>query len=155
MPTSSSPRGPRDVTRRLAALVLAAGTLGLAGCAQGTVEAAPEAPAAVSEPIDGAEVARVTLVAEAATRLGIETSDVLKAGGEFAIPFGALLYDAAGRAWAYTNPEPLVYVREELDVLRVEDDLVYLSAGPKTGTPVVTVGAAELYGVESGIGGGH
>ena len=136
-------------------LALAIAIAGLAGCDQGTVDAAPEPPAADSEPIAGSELSRITLVESAVRRLGIETGEVVELGPDLTVPYGALLYDAQGAAWAYTNPKPLVYVREAIEVDRIEGDLVILSAGPPPGTAVVTVGGAELYGVESGIGGGH
>jgi hypothetical protein len=55
----------------------------------------------------------------------------------------------------YVETEPLVYVRHAITVDRVDGDVAVLHDGPPVGTPVVTVGSAELYGVESGIGGGH
>lgn len=136
-------------------LVAAVAISMLAGCGQGTAEAAPKPPAAVTEPIAGTDLLRITLVEDAAARLDIQTAEVEEIGPNLAIPYGALLYDALGEAWAYTNPEPLVYVREAIEVDHVEGDLVILSDGPAAGTTVITVGAAELYGVESGIGGGH
>lgn len=140
---------------RVLAVLVAALTVVVAGCAQESVEAAPEQPAAVSEPIPGSELLRITLTEGAVARLAIETAPVAEVDGDLAVPYGALLYDADGAAWVYTNPEPLVYVREEIEVDRVEDDLVILSSGPAPETTVVTVGSAELYGVESGVGGGH
>lgn len=140
---------------RVLAVLVAALTVVVAGCAQESAEAAPEQPAAVSEPIPGSELLRITLTEGAVARLAIETAPVAEVDGDLAVPYGALLYDADGAAWVYTNPEPLVYVREEIEVDRVEDDLVILSSGPAPGTTVVTVGSAELYGVESGVGGGH
>lgn len=141
-------------TRVLAVLVAALAVV-VAGCAQEPVDAAPEQLAAVSEPIPGSELLRITLTEGAVARLGIETAPVAEVDGELAVPYGALLYDAHGTEWVYTNPEPLVYVREEIEVDRVAEDLVILSSGPALGTTVVTVGSAELYGVESGVGGGH
>ena len=38
---------------------------------------------------------------------------------------------------------------------RIEGDRVLLSDGLGPGAEVVTVGAAEVYGAELGIGGGH
>ena len=67
--------------------------------------------------------------------------------------FAALLYDADGRSWAYTNPTPLTFVREPVTVDRVDGDRAYLRSGPAPGTAVVTVGAAELLGVEYGVDG--
>ena len=127
----------------------------LAGCGQATVEAGPEAPAATSEPIPGSDLHRITVTESAVGRLAIETAPVAEQGQDLVIPYGALLYDPEGAAWAYTNPEPLTYIRESVEVDRIEGDLVILSNGPAPGTLVVTVGAAELYGVESGVGGGH
>ena len=40
-------------------------------------------------------------------------------------------------------------------VEEIEGDVAHISAGPPTGTLVVTTGAAELYGAEIGVGGGH
>jgi len=136
-------------------LVAAVAMVLLAGCGQGTTEAAPEPPAAVTEPIAGSELLRIRLTEGAVARLAIETVPVAQVGAELAIPYGALLYDALGEAWAFTNPEPLVYVREAIEVERIDADLVFLVDGPTPGTAVVTVGGAELYGVESGVGGGH
>jgi hypothetical protein len=57
-----------------------------------------------------------------------------------------------GAAWVYTAPEPLVYVRHPIVVDYVEGDRAVLSKGPPPGTAVVTVGVAELYGIEVGVG---
>ena len=139
---------------RVAILVVAAAGLAT-GCTQGAAEAAPEPPAAVTEPIEGSDLARIRLTEAASIRLAIETVPVGQLGDAMTIPYGALLYDASGQAWAYTNPEPLVYVREAIEVERIDADVVVLADGPTPGTAVVTVGGAELYGVESGVGGGH
>ena len=67
-------------------------------------------------------------------------------------PYGALLYDRNGKTWAYTNPQPLVYVRSPVVVDYIKEGVVYLKEGPPVGTPVVVVGASELLGIESGVG---
>ena len=72
-----------------------------------------------------------------------------------AIPYSALVYDKAGKTWVYTNPQGRDYVRQAIEVQRIEGDLAYLSSGPPVGTAVVTVGTAELWGVDTGVGGGH
>ena len=71
------------------------------------------------------------------------------------IPYAAVIYDLHGETWVYTSPEPLVFVRHPIVVEYIEDDRAVLSEGPAAGTAVVIVGAAELFGVESGVGGGH
>lgn len=64
------------------------------------------------------------------------------------VPYGAVYYDAKGAPWVYLNPRPLVYERQRISVERVVGDQAVLSDGPPVGTPVVTVGAALLYGAE-------
>lgn len=64
------------------------------------------------------------------------------------VPYSAVYYDAKGNAWVYVNGTPLTYERQHIIVERVVGDLALLSKGPAVGTPVVTVGAALLYGAE-------
>lgn len=68
------------------------------------------------------------------------------------VPYAAVLYDAHGDTWVYTNPEPLIFVRHRISVDYIDGDLAVLSDGPPSGTAVVTVGAAELFGTEFEIG---
>jgi hypothetical protein len=68
------------------------------------------------------------------------------------IPYAAVLYDAKGNTWVYTNPEPLVFVRQSIQIDTIVGDDVFLGDGPPVGTAVVTVGGAELYGTEFGVG---
>jgi hypothetical protein len=68
------------------------------------------------------------------------------------MPYAAVLYDPNGDTWAYTNPEPLVFVRSPITVVTIEGNRAVLSAGPAAGTQVVTVGAAELLGTEYEVG---
>ena len=107
---------------------------------------------ALVEPIEGTSLNRVTLTQKAAERLGIETAAVQdqEVGGAPAkvLPYSAVLYDANGDTWTYTNPEPLVFVRHRISIDRVDGESAILSEGPDVGTKVVTVGAAELIGTE-------
>jgi hypothetical protein len=64
------------------------------------------------------------------------------------VPYGAVYYDAKGAPWVYVNGTPLTYQRQRIGVERIVGDLAVLSEGPAVGTPVVTVGAAMLYGAE-------
>jgi hypothetical protein len=143
--------------RALAAIGLLAVALQLSACTQQAAEAegGADEPAKV-EQIEGAEDSRLTLTAKAAERLGVQTKPVLagKVGGAArrVVPYSAVLYDAKGDTWVYTNPEPLAYVRERVTVDYIEGDQAVLSDGPPEGTPVVTVAAAELYGTEFGVG---
>jgi hypothetical protein len=64
------------------------------------------------------------------------------------VPYGAVHYDAKGAPWVYVNVSPLAFERQRITVERIVGELAVLSAGPPTGTPVVTVGASLLYGAE-------
>ena len=68
------------------------------------------------------------------------------------VPYAAVLYDAKGDTWVYTNPNPLTFVRHAIHIDYIEGDLAALSDGPASGTAIVVVGAAELFGAETGIG---
>jgi hypothetical protein len=67
------------------------------------------------------------------------------------VPYAAVLYGVNGETWVYGNPEPLVFVRLPITVDYVDGDLAVLLEGPEVGTPVVTLGAAELFGTETGV----
>jgi hypothetical protein len=123
----------------------------LAERAPGGADQAAEEPGR-AEPIEGRNVSRVTLTADAAKRIGLKTAPVLDQPPLHAVPFSAVLYDPAGDPWVFTNPAPLVFVRERVTVETVQGDVALLSAGPAAGTQVVTVGVAELYGTEVGVG---
>lgn len=79
---------------------------------------------------------------------------VRSGGGEKrkTIPYAAVLYDAKGNTWVYTNPEPLVFIRQSIRIDTIAGDQVLLVEGPPVGAAVVTVGGAELLGTEFGVG---
>jgi hypothetical protein len=52
----------------------------------------------------------------------------------------------------YVSPSANTYTREPVTVEVIEGDRAVLAAGPAAGTAVVSVGAAELYGTETGVG---
>ena len=111
-------------------------------------EASGSEPATV-EAIKGTDLSRVTLSAQAARRLGIETAPVTRESGRrTVIPYDAVLYGADGKTFTYTSPKPLVFVRAAISVDDIKGDRALLSAGPPTGTAVVTVGSQELFGTE-------
>lgn len=126
-----------------------------AGCNTHGPEKTGEKPALV-EAIDGSEFNRVTLSEKAAQRLDIQTEEVreeqVDGTQQQVLPYAALLYGLNGETWAYTNPEPLTYVRQLVAVDYIDADRVFLVDGPPSGTKVVTVGAAELFGADTGVG---
>jgi hypothetical protein len=137
----------------VAALIVVA--LALTGCSDTSAQdEGGSTDVATVEPIEGSDVARVTLSEDAARRLDIATAPITELGGtaRTAMPYAAVLYDPNGDTWAYTNPEPLVFVRSSITVVTIEGNRAVLSAGPAAGTQVVTVGAAELLGTEYEVG---
>jgi len=106
------------------------------------------------EPIEGSEFSRLILTEKAVERLGVETAPVRieqMSSEHLAVPYSAVMYGLDGETWVYTNPEPLVYIREVIVIDYIDGDLVALVEGPEVGTPVVTVGASLLYGAEVGV----
>jgi hypothetical protein len=83
-----------------------------------------------------------------ATRMRVELELAGAAEKQKVVPYGAVFYDAKGLAWVYVNSGPLAFERQRIAVERIVGDLAVLSEGPPVGTPVVTVGAALLYGAE-------
>ena len=59
-----------------------------------------------------------------------------------------MIYGAEGDTYVYTSSAPLSFLRQEVEVQRIDGDRVLLSEGPPAGTTVVTVGAAEVHGAE-------
>lgn len=139
----------------LGALLCAAGAVAgvvLLGGKDSESAAIGHAEPAVLEHVEGESLSRVVLTPHAAERLGIETSPVRTAAKGTAVPYAALIYDPQGDTWVYTSPERLVFVRAPIEVDRIEGEVAYLSEGPASGTEVVAVGGAELYGVEFEVG---
>jgi len=105
------------------------------------------------EAVPGSPLKRVVVTQKAAQRLDIQTGQITTSpSGKLIAPYRALQYDTEGRPWVYINPEPLSFVRHRVTVERIEGDNVTLADGPPAGTPVVTIGVAELYGAERGVG---
>jgi len=153
-PSRSSPGNVLQHTQPALAVGLIVLMLQLSACGPKTdATTGDEAPARL-EQLAGTKISRVVLTARAAQRLDIQVAPVrLGVQQRKVMPYAALLYDAEGNTWAYTNPEPLHYVRQPVKVDRIDGELVVLLDGPPAGMAVVTVGAAELFGVELGVGG--
>jgi hypothetical protein len=147
------------------AVVLIIAGLPLSACGKTSAAAASKdheddnGPAKV-EHLEETGLSRVILTAKAVERLDIKTAlagevQVARSpSGTYrkVVPYAAVLYDAHGDTWVYTNPEPQVYIRYQISVDYIDGDLAVLSDGPPAGTAVVTVGAAELFGTEFEIG---
>jgi len=130
--------------------------IGVSKLAYPTVAEAPESvDAAEVEPVPGTDTNTVTLTADAAQRLGLQTdtvTTVLVAGKQqLVIPYAAVFYDPSGQTWVYVASEALVFARQKITVDSIQRGAAYLSAGPPAGAKVVTVGVSALYGSEVGV----
>lgn len=132
--------------------LLAAAALALSSCSETPVVAGEEEPITVQEVAGVADLWRLQLSSSAAARLDIHTTSVAAAGDRYMVPSAAVIIDPAGVYWVYTSPEPLVYVRQQLENVNEVGQRAFFDAGPAVGTAVVTVGVPELYGAEFGIG---
>lgn len=128
-----------------------AAVLFLSACREVSEEHVIDEPSKV-EPIEGTDIARVTLTEPAALRLDIQTAQVEEEGEQIVVPSAAVMVDPTGVFWVYTSPKPLVFIRQEIGIDHETGDKAYLSEGPPAGTAIVTVGVPELYGAETGIG---
>jgi hypothetical protein len=144
----------RRPARRLLAVV-AALALGVTACAEvedATVEGYE--PSHVEE-IEGTELKTVTFTEEGADRTGLQMRKVRRRDGMLAVPYESVIYDGTGTSYVYVSSKPLTYQRAKIAIARVAGPQALLTAGPKPGTDVVTVGASEVYGTELGISGSH
>jgi hypothetical protein len=168
-PTNRNSDTPRNVThlRRLfkmqtikrwmiiSLLILA--VLPLVACG-GSEEEAKEEPFHLEE-IEGSDFNLVTLTEKAAERLDIQSEEVreeeVDGSVKMVVHYAAVLYGLNGETWAYVrNPEPdsLKFVRTPITIEYIDGGLAILSDGPDLGTHVVTVGAPELFGADTGVG---
>ena len=136
----------------LAILIIA--TL-LTACGQGSVAVEKIEPAIV-EAVEGSEFNLVKLTDRAAERLDIQTvpvrEELIGDTQRLVVPYASLLYGLHGETWVYINEESLTFTRTPIDVDYIDGDTVVLVDGPPVGTQVVTVGVAELFGADTGVG---
>ncbi len=123
----------------------------LAACGGSSSSEEASGPATV-ELIEGTDLSRVSLTEKAAARLDIQTAAVKTDGTGKVIPYAAVLYAPTGETWAYVSTEPMTFTRQAIVIDRIDGVNAYLSKGPAAGAKVATVGVAELYGAELGLG---
>lgn len=134
---------------------IAVAALALGACNSATSGGGTKVEAITIVEDEASGLKTLTLSDKAAERLGVETAQVAETGSQMSIPYAAVVYDASGKTWTYVNETGLTYKRAEIAVSEIDGDTARLTAGPPAGTAVVTIGAAELYGAEIGVGGGH
>ena len=138
------------VRRPLAAIVIALG-VAVPGCGSSRTPSIPASGRLVNAtPTSPGEVILTKL---GATRIGVQTAAVRAAptAERVAIPYSAVIYDPSGKTYVFTNVRPLTYVEVPITVEHISGNSAYLSTGPNPGAKVVSVGAEELYGVQTGV----
>lgn len=123
----------------------------LAACGSAPEETEKEAPY-VLEAIEGTDINRIILTEKAEERLGIEIATLADGSDGKEIPYAAIVYDIQGDTWVYVRTAALTYERTSVTVDRINDETAILTDGPETGTEIVIVGVAELYGTDTGVG---
>ena len=132
--------------------------LPLTACQQLTPTHADEPPPATVVHIEGSKLSRVILTERAIQRLALKTDQVRVqqvsrlASAQKVVPYSSLIYDLHGETWVYTAPQPRTFVRQKVEVAYIEGDTAVLKDGPPVGVVVASVGVAELYGAELGVG---
>lgn len=143
-----------DPRRSLAALLVVAG-ISLSACGSSSTPSIPAAGKLVH--VAGSSAGHVVLTPLGAQRLGVETAAVQAApahaagGPSLLIPYSSLVYDANGNTYVFVRLSALTFAEVPVSVGQISGDSVYLLRGPAAGARVVTVGAEELYGVQTGV----
>jgi hypothetical protein len=130
--------------------VAAALAVAVTGC--GTSHHSSIPPAARLEHAPGGRATRIVVSASGAQRIGLRTRRAGRAAGPtVAIPYSAVIYDPSGRTYAFVAVAPLTFTEVRVKVDRIDGSTAYLREGPHAGSQVVSTGAAELYGVQTGV----
>ena len=107
---------------------------------------------AIVKNIAGSALHEIILTVDAFKRLDIQTVKTTETNLQGTlwkvVPYSSVLYDPEGNAWVYKNFNGFSFVRMPIKIARIKGEQVILFEGPPTGTLIVTVGAAELYGTE-------
>jgi hypothetical protein len=147
------------VKHPLAALVLTA-AVGLSAC--GSSATPTVTPSATLQPLAGSPSGRIVLTPLGAQRIGVQTAVVRSApppakpatpvgGPTVIIPYSSVIYAPDGSTFAFTSSSPLNFSEVPVTIDHINGSLVYLTKGPSAGTKVVTTGAEELFGVQTGV----
>ncbi len=67
------------------------------------------------------------------------------------IPASAVVYDPSGKTYAFVAVGPLTFTEVPVMVNYISGNSAYLRTGPRAGAKVVSTGAEELYGVQTGV----
>src|ERR1700730_7479471 len=140
---------------KVAAVLAVLALPGLAACGGATPLARHVPPARIQRAGHSGTLS-VVLTPLGAQRIGIRTAPAAAAGRRHrltVVPYQALLYEYDGQTVVYVAAGALAFTRTYVTVRTISGSRVLISAGLTPGTPVVTVGAEELLGVQTGVGG--
>ena len=112
----------------------------MAACADKSATEEEGGGAATIEPIEGTDLSTVTLTAEAAQRIDLQTAAIEEASGNTQIPYAAVLYDPDGATWAFVKADGLTFQREPITVDHIDAGVAFLTErrqpGPRWSPPV-------------------
>jgi len=74
------------------------------------------------------------------------------ASAGLSVPASAIVRDIYGGEWVYQKTAPHSYLRRRIEVAATQSGQNVLKRGLESGTEIVTIGAAELFGTEFGAG---
>ena len=67
------------------------------------------------------------------------------------VPWSAVIHDIYGGTWVYEKTGERIFVRRRVVVRFVQDGTAVLASGPQPDAQIVTAGAVELFGAETGF----
>lgn len=143
-----------DAKRSFAALALFA-AVGMSAC--GNPATPTVHPSATLQAVPGSRAGRIVLTPLGAQRIGVQTAVVRSVPAprpdapKVIIPYASVIYAPDGTTFAFINPSPLVFTEVPVTIARIEAGSAYLVRGPAAGAKVVTTGAEELFGVQTGV----
>jgi hypothetical protein len=153
--------------RLIAVLVGALSSLALAACGSSNHARVTPAARLVRDP--GNAAGKIVLSAVGAQRIGLETATarqlvvtrrvkthgrqlkVRRATGTVIVPASAIIYDPSGKTYAYVAVGRLAFTEVPIVIDQINGNAAYLGKGPRAGSRVVSRGAEELYGVQTGV----
>ncbi len=121
----------------------------LAGCGSSNPVPPPAAARLVAQ--RGVPNGVIVLSALGAQRIGLTTTATRPARRDVLVPASAIVYDPSGRPLTFVRRAPLQFTEQPVVVDRFLGGEVLLRRGPAAGAQVVSVGAEELFGVQSGV----
>jgi hypothetical protein len=135
------------LSRLGAGLAVLASGLALAACSEVESNLRENQPYEVIGAED-APIKTVKMDDATAGLLPVRVATVRQTGDRKVVPHNAVIYNPDGDVFVYTKPKAETYIREPIEIVRVNGDEATLSKGPAAGTKIVTTGSAELLATE-------